>query len=77
MDRKQKLAERELLGLITHCSELRLQFAKMENRLGRAKLEALGLNWRDLDWLVELEAAARRGLEMLRKPKLRKPKGEP
>jgi hypothetical protein len=67
MDEKQKRAERELTELIEHCRELRLQFAKMENRLGRVQLGALGLDWRDLDWLVELEAGAQKGLEKLRK----------
>jgi hypothetical protein len=66
MDQKQKQAERELTELIEHCRELRHAYRDLEKRLGRARLEMMGLG--DIEFLAGLEQAARRGLERLRKP---------
>jgi hypothetical protein len=75
MDAKQKQAERELLELIEHCHATSRAFKKvMSAPKLLADFDALELNElvTGLGAVVEIEQAARRGLE-----KLRKPKGEP
>jgi hypothetical protein len=67
MDQKQKQAERELTELIEHCRELRHAYRDLEKRLGRARLEMMGLG--DIEFLAGLEQAAQKGLCKLRQPK--------
>jgi hypothetical protein len=74
MGKKEQQAERELLELIARSRAVRLALTRLTKRLGKAELYALGLGNMNLDLvaLVELEEAAHRGLD-----KLKKPKGEP
>jgi hypothetical protein len=72
MDAKQKKAVRELLELIEHCHATRSAFEKLMRSPGLlAEFDALELEElvTGRGAVVEIEQAARRGLEKLGKPK--------
>jgi hypothetical protein len=71
MDQKQKQAERELLELIAHCRATIGAFDNLMRSLDATELDPSELDdlVTGLGAVVELEQAARRGLEKLRKPK--------
>jgi hypothetical protein len=70
MDKKQKQAERELLEVIRLCRATRRAFGKLMVSMDPIDFEGSELKdlANGLNAVEEIEEAARRGLEKLRKP---------